>query len=404
MQRRTFMKLAGTAAAVALASPAIAKDVTVRWWYHLDDPRKSPSDLIKKFEAANPGIKIEAENIPWGGGGDYYNRLFAALAAGTAPDCAILKVNNQSQLMKMGVLAPMDEYLNDWAGRSDIPDDIWRLVVGADGQQYYLPLHYVILYLYYRVDRFAEVGLEPPKTFDDFTNAAQELTGGDRYGFGMRSAAGGYDNWGPFVLGDGASFEKGGLITEEALAANRRYVNLALEKKVVPPSAAADGFRQIIDGFKAGRTSMIINHLTTANEIVESLGDNVSAVPVPRQPGRDGWTVYGDESNGIFRTSANKEAAFKWIAFLSEGENNADWCRQSSQFPVVSSAADNWNLHGRRFVDASVQSLPFAQVLPRSTKTADFTRTVWQANMQRALLGQISPDDMMRNYEAHFHG
>jgi multiple sugar transport system substrate-binding protein len=48
--------------------------------------------------------------------------------------------------------------------------------------------------------------------------------------------------------------------------------------------------------------------------------------------------------------------------------------------------------------------LPFAGVLPDSSKTADFVGTVWPTNMQQALLGQISPDDMMQAFEKHFNG
>jgi multiple sugar transport system substrate-binding protein len=42
--------------------------------------------------------------------------------------------------------------------------------------------------------------------------------------------------------------------------------------------------------------------------------------------------------------------------------------------------------------------------LPNVTQTADFVRTVWPTNMQRALLGQIEPDDMMRAIERQYHG
>jgi multiple sugar transport system substrate-binding protein len=38
MKRRTFLKLAGSAAATGLACPAIAQGTTtVRWWYHYDN-------------------------------------------------------------------------------------------------------------------------------------------------------------------------------------------------------------------------------------------------------------------------------------------------------------------------------------------------------------------------------
>jgi multiple sugar transport system substrate-binding protein len=51
-----------------------------------------------------------------------------------------------------------------------------------------------------------------------------------------------------------------------------------------------------------------------------------------------------------------------------------------------------------------VQSLPIAGVLPNLSQTADFTRVVWPQNTQKALLGQITPDDMMGAFEKLFYG
>ncbi len=76
----------------------------------------------------------------------------------------------------------------------------------------------------------------------------------------------------------------------------------------------------------------------------------------------------------------------------------------TGQLPIATSAAANWTLHPKRFVDASIASLPIAASLPDSPKTPDFIARVWPTNMQRALLGQIQPDDMMRAIEQHFNG
>ena len=406
MERRTFIKLSGaTALAGALARPAIAQSsTTVRWWYHFDNPQASPDALVAKFEAANPGIKVAAESIPWGGGNDYYTRLFAALIAGNGPDCAMVKLNNQARLMEMEALAPLDDFVGGWEARGDIPDNIWTLTRATDGKQYYLPLQYAVIYLYYRPDLFQAAGVAPPATFEKFRTAAKALTGDGVFGFGMRGGAGGVDNWGPFVLGGGASFDKGGMVSEAALAANRAYVGFATEDKVVPPSAPTDGFQQIVANFKAGRSAMCIHHVGSANDIVATLGDNVSAVPVPRGPGGGGWTLFGDESSAVFSASQNPEAAFKWISFLSTSENNAAFVDLTGQLSVTTSGARLDTSHPARFVEASVASLPVAGVLPDSPKTADFTGKVWPANMQEALLGQKSPDDMMRAFETLFHG
>ena len=48
--------------------------------------------------------------------------------------------------------------------------------------------------------------------------------------------------------------------------------------------------------------------------------------------------------------------------------------------------------------------MSIAGPLPDSPKTPDFIGRIWPTNMQRALTGQISPDDMMKAIEQHFHG
>ena len=405
MERRTFLKLSAAGAATsAFATPTLAQSPSaIRWWYHFDNPQNTPAALVAKFEAANPGIKVLAEAIPWGGGNDYATRMFASVVAGNAPDCAQVKLNNHARLLEMDALAPLDDMLKGWAARGDIADNVWALNKAKDGKTYYLPLHYVVLYLYYRADLLDAAGLKPPKTHDEFLAVAKATTKGDVTGFGMRGGGGGQDNWGAFVLGGGANFTKGGMVSEKALSANRWYVNLTREHKVTPASAATDGFRQIVDGFKAGRTAMIIHHIGSSNEMVQALGDKVSAVPVPVKPGEKGWTQFGDESNAVFASSKNKEAAFKGISFLSTGENNAELAKLSGQLPIANSAQATWTGHLKRFVDASSASLGIAGVLPDSPKTADFASTVWPQNMQRALLGQIPADDMMKAIEKHFN-
>ena len=55
-----------------------------------------------------------------------------------------------------------------WPARSDISDDLWKLHRAPDGKQYYVPLQYVILYLYVRQDWFAQKNLPMPTSFDAF--------------------------------------------------------------------------------------------------------------------------------------------------------------------------------------------------------------------------------------------
>ena len=391
--------LAGAALSVPLASARAQKPVTVRWWYHFDDPKASPDALVAAFEAQHPGIRIQAESIPWGGGGDYDTRLYTALIAGNGPDAAMVKFQNMSRLMEMEALAPLDRQIDAWDRRTDIAEDLWRLHRAPDGKRYYLPLQYVVLYLYVRQDWFAQKGLAMPTDFAGFLAAAQALTGPDRWGFGLRGASGGHDFWAAFVLGGGATLTKGGLLTPAALAANRWFIDLHRTHHVVPPSAPTDGFLQTINTMKAGRTAMTIHHIGSANDVVAALGDGITAIPMPRGPGGTGWTTYGDGSSAVFAASPYQDAAWAWVSFLSTGANNAAFAKLSAQLPVTTSSLQSWDAQPRRFIEASAQSLPIARVLPSTTQTADFTRTVWPQTTQKALLGQISPDEMMRIFD-----
>lgn len=377
-------------ASVTLGSmPATAAE-TVNFWFHFDNPDNPMSSLVDAFEAQNPDIKIEAENIPWN---SYYDNLYTAIAGGSGPDAAMVKMFAQPRLIEMGALEPIGSYIEAWDGKSDIQENLFELTKGNDGQSYYLPIQYVALYLYYRADMFAAAGLEPPKTCDDFRAAAKALSTGDTYGFGFRGGKGGHDHWASLALSTGAHFGPGGMTTDSAEAATQFVVDLFLKDKVFPPSAPNDGFKEIISAFKAGKTAMTIHHIGSSAGMVEALGDKVSATVVP-ECGGGRWTAFGDESTAVMSAAQNKDAAWKWISFLSSKGNNAEFNVATGQLPVTKSDSAEWSRHEKRFVDATIASLPHAQLLPNVSQTSDFVNTVWPINMQRALIGEITAAEM----------
>jgi multiple sugar transport system substrate-binding protein len=382
--------LAGTATAHA--------EDTVRFWYHFDNADNPMSELVAKFEQENPGIKIEAENIPWN---SYYDNLYTSIVAGNAPDAAMVKMFAQPRLVEMGALEPIGDRIDAWDRKADLQDNLLNLTKAADGNTYYLPIQYVVLYLYYRQDMLQELGLEVPKTCDEFRDAAIKLTRDtdgdgqtDVYGFGFRGGKGGHDHWGSFVLSrDGVDFSRDSLTSEAGVAGTQWVVDLFAKDKVFPPSAPNDGFKEVTGAFKAGKTAMTIHHIGSSNDMVEALGDAVSAAPVP-ECGGGHWTAFGDESTAVFSSAQNKDAAWKWISFLSSEGNNTEFNKATGQLPVTKSDSANWTLHEKRFVDATVASLPFADLLPNTPETSDFVNTVWPVNMQRALTGEITAEQM----------
>ncbi len=388
------------------AAEAADETQVVKFWYHFDNPETALNPLIEKFEAENPGIKIEAERISW----DTYNqKLLTAIAGGYPPDVAQVKLWWQPQLVEMGALLPLDDYIADWDGKDDVYDKIWDLTRHSDGKQYYMPLQMVILYLYYRTDMFDELGLEVPKTREEFLDVAQKLTRDtdgdgvvDVYGFGIRGARGGHDWWGTFVLSSGAEFfdanGNSGLTTPQAIAANQWFIDLYRKYKVSPPTTPSDGFQEIIANMKTGKTAMTIHHRGSAKDLDAVLGDKLSAAPVPMGT-MGSWTSFGDEENAVFAATDVPDAAFKWASFLAEAENNALWQKSSGQVSINKS---NASADADRFLKATTDSADFAGVLPAHPGVSEFVESLWPALMQQAFEGKITSAEMMQAIEDHF--
>ena len=406
IQRRPLLTVVAAAiGALAFSLPASAQQQNVTFWYHVDNAEntKLMDELVKTFEAKNPAIKIKAENIPWN---NYFDKLFISIAGGQAPDVAVTRLALQPQLLEMNAIEPITKQLASWPGKADLAPNLLDINKASDGEYYYMPLQYVAIYLYYRADLFAKFNLKPPTTCEEFRDAAKKLTlpasangGTELYGFGMRGGKGGHDNWGPFVLAQ-ADLKPGAMTSPKAVAANQWYIDLLRKDKVAPPSAPNDGFNEITSAFKSGRTAMIFHHVGSAKAMADALGDKVSAVPVP-SCGGGRWTYFGDESTTMFRTSKVKDAAWKWMSFLSEGDNNLKFNEATGQLTVTKSGSAKVP-QPARFVKATMDSLAFAKPLPLVPQTADFVSTVWPTTMQRALNGEITSAQMMGEIDKHF--
>ena len=93
--------------AAALTVTASAAPVTLTYWqYEFASKVSTMNDLIKKFEAANPDIKIKQETFPY----DAYNQKVASsVPAGQGPDVVNLFYGWLPQYVDGGFLQPLPE-------------------------------------------------------------------------------------------------------------------------------------------------------------------------------------------------------------------------------------------------------------------------------------------------------
>ncbi|HZH60144.1 MAG TPA: sugar ABC transporter substrate-binding protein [Metabacillus sp.] len=374
---------------------------TIKYWYWADNSEYSNvmQNIIKEFNETNgKGITVVGEEYPWDGGG-YSETLFTAAMGGGGPDVASFKLTSTPLFTANNLLANLDEYINQWEQKDDIDENIYNIMKEASDSDsiYVMPWNTQILYVYYRPSIFKQAGIEVPKTYEEFLTAVEKTTMDsdgdgktDVYGFGMRGAKGGQEPWGSFIYGRGGSFKE--LNSEASIKGMQDFINL-YEKGYVPPTATTDGFNEIIANFKSGRTAMTIHHTGSSSDIVEALGEDVSAFPFPAGEGQ--WTSMGDTENVIFESSKNKEAAFEWISYLATGKGQEEWTKATGNVPVSKTVQEMEHFQNNKFMKASIDSMSYAGILPINGSTTEWINTIWPNEVAASLMGDKSVKETM---------
>ncbi|MGB9858264.1 MAG: ABC transporter substrate-binding protein [Dictyoglomaceae bacterium] len=378
------------------------KKTVIKYWLWLDDPTDPMfPDLVKQFNSLNPDIQVEYELIPLS---QYHDKLVTAIGAGVGPDAARFKDWWLGEFVDAGALEPLDIYLKAWPGQKDVIPNLWNTgKISAKSPVYMMPHQFITFYLYYRKDWFKEKNLPPPTDLAKFLDAAKKLTNpsANRYGFGLRGGAGGQDQWLAFIVAQGARLvDRNGKVianSPEAVLANQWYIDLFRVHKVAPPSAPTDAYAQIIGAFQAGITAMVAHHVGSSVLVTQKLGaENVGVVPMPPANPKKPATMATMSGNVIFSGSKNKEAAFKFISWLTEKEPMEKWSRsKQGQLPVLRSVAALPFYTENIFFKTSLDQAKYAITWPPLPGVGYVSAQLWQTLMQRALLGEITSKEMM---------
>lgn len=383
------------------ASSTVAKPVTITHWFWADnsDYAAKMQEMVKDFNATNgSNITVVAQEYPWDGGA-YSQNLFTAAMGGGGPDTAAWKLTSTPLFTANKLLANLDSYISNWSDKSDIEPSLFETMKQAGGSNsiYVMPWNTQVLYVYYRPSMFKAVNLSVPKTYEEFLNACKVLTRDtnkdgktDVYGFGMRGAKGGQEPWGSFIWARGGDFTD--FTTAKAVAGMQDFMDL-YKKGYVPPTAVTDGFNEIIANFKSGKTAMTIHHIGSSKGMIETFGDDVDAFTFPA--GEKQWTSMGDTENVMFEKCENKDAAFKWLAYLATGKGQETWCTTTGNVPVSKKVQALPVFQNNRFMKVSIEGAPHAGIFPILDTTTDWISTIWPNTVANALAGKATAAQTM---------
>ncbi len=317
-------------------------------WFTRGQTGMDGTNFVEKFEAANPGIKLNLEVVSWN---DVYTVVSTRISNNNAPD--ILNIDVFANYAAEGLLMPVSDYCPEELYNDFFPSFIDQSVM--DGTVWAVPDLASARALYYNVDMFNEVGIEVPTTWAELEDACQAIVdfyGGDVYPWGIDmttdegQAAFSYYTWnngGGFVDAEG----NWAVNSDKNVEAIEYAIGL-VQKGYTNPNPATQTRYDLQDMFGAGKLAMVIapNSLPTYIADKGYTNINCATAPIPHNEGctsasqgvMDRIMAFKDASLTEEQNAARNEAIGKFLTFFYDPENYVGWVSMEGFLPAVNSA------------------------------------------------------------------
>lgn len=355
--RRTVLAGAvGGLTAAALAACGGGSDdgsVTLQMVESLTNPQRSTllKKLLKDFEAANPGIKVQLVSPPTEQADQKIQQM---LQAGSGVDVLEVRDLTVGPFSNNGWLYDMTAQTDAWSGLKDLTEQAQKFSKNSDGKSFFIPYGFYGLSLYYRTDLVKEAGFAgPPATWDELVAQAAKIQdpSKNRYGYAFR---GGSNSAGQVMsileaynadgldLADAYSLSTGATIfsSPESQTALDTYIELF--KTGSPESSVAWGYPEMVQGFTNGSTAFLLQDPEVIAAVKESslTEDQWDLAPLVTGPtGKATWPM-ATAGWGVAESSKNKDAAVKLVQWLS-GAPSTEFAKENSLVPILASASED---------------------------------------------------------------
>ncbi|GIH04821.1 ABC transporter substrate-binding protein [Rhizocola hellebori] len=269
---------------------------------------------------------------------EYDTALQTALAGGQPPDVFYVNDNKLPDLARAGALEPIGD-------KVDNPDDFYeslRQSFTFEGAYYCPPKDFSTLQLIYNVDELAAAGVQPPKTWEELTAAAQKLTKPGRPGLAINPE---FYRWGVFLAQAGgwptnSDVTKMTMDTAQVRQALQYVADL--HKSGSAATAAAVGTGWGGEALGKGKAAMTIE----GNWIVGAMKADFpnlkyAVAELPAGPSGKATMAFS-VCYGVAKASKNKAAAIDFVKFLTSSEQQLAFTKDFPVMPSRKSLSEQW--------------------------------------------------------------
>lgn len=343
-------------------------------------------ELAEGFEAENPDVEVEVTPVPWDAAHD---KIATSIAAGETPDVSLVGTTWMGEFAGTGALDPTPDLIDGevfFEGAWDTTE--------VDGTNYGVPWYVETRLLYYRTDLAEAAGVEPPTSWEElteFTTGMQEA--GAEYGISlMPGGTGSWQTFMPFAWQNGVELTDGeGSWTldtpemQEALTYYASFFDEGISPDTIEPGALEAGF---IDGsigsFISGPWHMGI----LAEQGGPDFEGKWDVALMPEQ--ESGTSFVGGADLVVFEEAQNRDAAWKFVEYVTRPEVQQEFYGLVAALPSVSSAWEGGELSSDPMLAKFGEQLDDAKS-PPAISTWEQVADVIDGEIEKVVLADLDP-------------
>ena len=366
--------------------------VTLTVWAMGDEGDKlGNSDVIQQFQQANPNIKVNVTAIPWNVAHD---KLITAVAGKQTPDITQLGTTWAGEFSKLNAI-------------DDVPSSIdqssfYKAAIDAgtyNGKLVGVPWYVDTRVLYYRTDLAQQSGItQAPQTWDDLNKLAQAYhNNGAKYGISLQSND--WQEYVTFLYSAGGDIMQNNQFTLDSPAAVKALTEYAsFFQQNLTPQTEPQGF-DVTQSFVSGDTPMFFSgpwHRSLIQKAGPNLEGKWATARVPKD--QSSTSFVGGAEFAVFKNSPNRDAAWKFVQYMTQPDTQVAWYKDISDLPAVKSAWDDSTISSDQSLKVFGDQLNDTKAPPSIPQWEEVAQKMddW---LQKACLGQVSPQDAAKGMQ-----
>ncbi len=393
----------------ALMTGTALADTTLKLVEVITSPERTETlkGIVSKFEAANPGTKVEIISLPWS---EAFQKFATMVSAGDVPDVMEMPDTWLSLYANNGMLESLEPYLAKWEHTAGLSERTLELGRDVKDTAYMLPYGFYLRAMFYNKKLLAEAGVkEPPKTLEEFADASKKVAAlPGKSGYCLRGGPGGLNGWvmfGASMAGSNEFFTKDGTSTFDSpgWVKGLTYVIDLYKNGYAPKDSVNWGFNEIVAGFYSGSCAFLDQDPDALIAIAQRMKpEDFGVMTMPKGPDGKTFPTIGFAGWSMMSKSENKDLSWKLIETLEGPEGNIEWNKKTGALPVHKSAEKDPFYASEQF-KGWFDELADKNAVPTTMPTyleefAFFKDSLVIKTSQEALLGDITPEDLAKQW------